>query len=338
MASMAPGSGTLYALSTIVLCAAFTITGRYAKLEKLSRIMALALVVMAVIAASAKFPGLATLGQGLVPNWPEGTDNYILLPWIGTILAGSMGIVWFGYWTAARGFGGGLIGHSEAATASDLKTLHREPIIAQLKRWIATMTLTAVLAVTGGFMVLLSFLILGAELLAPNQLMPEGPDVAVDLARLFSAVWGAPGKYLLLVCVTVAIGGSILANQDGWGRSFADMTKILLGRNRDQASQCQHGKLGSLSLSRLKKLYIAIITGIIPVIIILIFPDPVKVMSASGIIAAAHTPFIAAVALRVNRTQLPKELAPGLLSSAFMAAAACAYFLFALVYLKSLIA
>lgn len=55
----------------------------------------------------------------------------------------------------------------------------------------------------------------------------QGREVAVDLTRIFSDVWGEFGRYLLLTAIVIALGGSILANQDGWGRSFADMTLIL---------------------------------------------------------------------------------------------------------------
>ncbi|BBI64808.1 hypothetical protein HSBAA_61140 [Vreelandella sulfidaeris] len=39
--------------------------------------------------------------------------------------------------------------------------------------------------VVGGLVVIFSFLVLGAELLAPEGIMPEGPEVAVDLTSIF---------------------------------------------------------------------------------------------------------------------------------------------------------
>jgi len=150
---------------------------------------------------------------------------------------------------------------------------------------------------------------------------------------LFSGIWGAPGRYLLLAAIVVAIGGSILANQDGWGRSFADMARILArGRpGRDGKRRQGFRKLP------LKPLFIAVVTGAVPVAIVLAFKDPVRIMSVSGIVAALHTPFIVLIALFVNRTRLPGELRPGWFQTAMMAAAGLFYLAFAALYLVQLV-
>lgn len=87
----------------------------------------------------------------------------------------------------------------------------------------------------------------------------------------------------------------------------------------------------------LKRLFVVSITGVIPIGIILAFKDPVAVMSASGIIAALHTPFIALAALYVNRTRLQTELRPGLFITLSMGAAGLFYLGFAGVYLWDLV-
>ncbi|MEZ5567435.1 MAG: Nramp family divalent metal transporter [Halioglobus sp.] len=105
LAAMLPGGHTLYAISTVVFCTVFTITGQYMRLEKVSRALAMALMLMALVSAAVVLDGGAPMLAGLAPQWPEDTELYLVLPWVGTILAGSMGIVWFGYWTATRGYG-----------------------------------------------------------------------------------------------------------------------------------------------------------------------------------------------------------------------------------------
>lgn len=105
-----PGSGTIYAELTILSCVLLTTTGHYSSIERICRYMAIALMIMAVISAIAVFPSLRELAEGLTFRWPDQPDLYIISPWLGTILAGSMGIVWLSYWTATRGYGGGLQG------------------------------------------------------------------------------------------------------------------------------------------------------------------------------------------------------------------------------------
>ncbi|MBW6392107.1 Nramp family divalent metal transporter [Billgrantia antri] len=349
-----PGNNTLYAMAMVVASTLFTATGRYSMIETFSRVMALALMVMAIITAVIVFPGLAPLAEGLTFNWPESPDLYVILPWVGTILAGSMGIVWFGYWTATRGFGGGLQSREPDDEQPDdsRREMNRtgpkpqETRVAHARGWIRAMSVTAALGVVGGLVVIFSFLVLGAELLAPEGIMPEGPEVAVDLTRIFSEVWGEVGRYVLLAAIVIALGGSILANQDGWGRSFADMTLIVTRARREAA---EPGPLlkGLTSLDRwlpwdmlerrwLKRLYIVVVTGIVPLLILLAFSDPVQVMSVSGIIAAAHTPFIALAALYVNRTRLPTALRPGLTATVTMTLAGLFYLGFAVLYLLNM--
>lgn len=349
-----PGSNTLYAIGMVVFSTLFTATGRYSLIESFSRLMALALMVMAIVTAAIVFPAPQKVAQGLMPGVPDNLDLYVVLPWVGTILAGSMGIVWFGYWTATRGFGGGLQGREPddevpKASRNELQDTQSEAMdtrLANARGWIRVMTKTAALGVVGGLVVIFSFLVLGAELLAPEGIMPEGPEVAVDLTSIFSDVWGEFGRYLLLTAIVIALGGSILANQDGWGRSFADMTLILTRSQRnDQGAGALLKSLDALDRKLpwplferrwLKRLYIITVTGLVPVIILMLFSDPVQVMSVSGIIAAAHTPFIALTALYVNRSRLPSSLRPGIAATVIMGLAGLFYFGFAILYLLNM--
>jgi len=354
-----PGSTTLYAELVLLGCVLLTTTGQYLRIESVSRYLAIVLMLVAIAAAIAVFPAPSKLLGGLSFSWPEDPDLYVISPWIGTILAGSMGIVWFSYWTATRGYGGGLTGRDEE-TDDEQPTETQPPAerpesqehnasarTAQVKSWLGIMSRTAALGIVGGFVVITAFLILGAELLAPEGIVPQGTDVATDLTRLFSEVWGEAGRYLILLAIVVAIGGSVLANQDGWGRSFADMA-LILSRDQRRAKQgwayrALQGveKVTGHSLRKrrnLKRLFIASITGLIPAVIVLVFEDPVKVMSTSGIIAAIHTPFIVITALMVNLLRLPSGLKPNPIYVLLMALSGLFYLGFAVVYLWNLTA
>nr|WP_256526406.1 Nramp family divalent metal transporter [Gilvimarinus sp. DA14] len=349
--SFLPGNATLYAAVLIGLSTLVVAGGQYSALERISRIMALVLMVMVIAAALVVSPDTAKMAEGLVPAWPKESELYIILPWVGTILAGSMGIVWFGYWTATRGFGGGLESRDkddeckQAAPAAedDNKVVKSQ----RIKDWVKVMTGAATLGVVGGLLVITAFLILGAELLGGGDI-PKGADVATDLTSLFSEVWGSWGEYLLLAAIIIALGGSVLANQDGWGRSFADMTLILTrdlrdGRKSSKTLALENWLNNKTSITlfkrkTLKRIFVVTVTGIIPVFIVLLFKDPVKVMSASGIVAALHTPFIALTALYVNRTRLAHDIRPGIIATVSMTLAGLFYLGFAGIYLWDLVA
>lgn len=356
--SFLPGEGSLYGVLTVMLSTIFVAGGQYMLIERFSRIMALLLMLMVVVSAVVVGPDLNEIALGVALNWPDDAELYIILPWVGTILAGSMGIVWFGYWTATRGFGGGIVSREkdeeipeDAETErrkAEAEAPDRKAQIKRTKEWVGVMSGAATLGVLGGLVVIFSFMVLGAELLAPEGVMPEGANVATDLTGLFADVWGSLGEILLLAAIIIALGGSVLANQDGWGRSFADMTLILTRKKRDTGKTGPMigtlkalGKLTHLPLFErryLKRLFVVSITGAIPIAIILLFEDPVAVMSASGIIAALHTPFIALTALYINRTRLPAELRPSGFITIAMGLSGLFYLGFAGVYLWNLMA
>ncbi len=167
LASSLPGSGTLYAIAMILVSTSFTLTGNYSRVERYSRYMAMLLLAIVLASAISVFPSAEELGSGLRLQWPEQADLYIIMPWVGTILAGSMGIVWFGYWTIHRGFGGGL----ESAEAGEKRDAelpterqseldsHKtsEPLerTQRIKQWLDVMTGAATLGVVGGLLVCL---------------------------------------------------------------------------------------------------------------------------------------------------------------------------------------
>lgn len=349
VASFAPGTSTLYAALVVIACTSLTATGNYSLIEKLSRSLAIVLLLMVVVSAAVVFPGLSPLAEGLAPSWPEDADYYVILPWVGTILAGSMGIIWFGYWTATRGYGGGLRGREdddEVVDDGEISPSDDQSAEQQkngLRAWISTGSTAALLGCVGGLIVLIAFMVLGAELLVDQDSLPQGTDVAIDLTVMFSDIWGVWGKWLLMVIIFIALVGSVIANQDGWGRSFADMT-LILSRERRAADSPgavigffnrleQRWGRSLLSRLMLKRIFILAVTGVCPLLILWFFSDPVVVMSASGIIAAAHTPFIVVAALYVNRTRLPDALRPNLFYTLAMAAAGVFYSGFAVLYL-----
>ncbi len=313
------GPHTVHTLGFLAAAALLVTYGEYDAVERLSRVMALLLVVLSGTAAWQVAPAPGVVVAGLVPSLPDDFELAFVLPWIGTILAGSMGIVWFAYWTATHGYGGaGELSDEHADRGRRRPEAPPSDRVGRLTGWLRLVSSSAGLAVVSGACVILAFNVLGAELLAPRGLVPSGMDVARDLAQLLGGVWGAAGFWALIVLTLFALGGSVVANQDGWSRSFADITLLLLG---DHARGVRW-----LTRRNLRRWFALGVTGVLPAVTYLAVRDPVEIMSLSGIVAAAHTPFIAVLILVVNRAHLPAPLAPGLASSAALASAAGFYF------------
>ena len=203
------------------------------------------------------------------------------------------------------------------------------------------MSRTAALGVAGGGLVIVSFLVLGAELLAPQGRVPDGVDVARDLTALLGDLWGTFGEVLLLTCVVVALWGTIFANQDGWARTYADATRLITaGRSDDEPADDgeQTGRLARLSRHprAVYLTYVAVAMTLAPLVLFLLVRNPVEILSVGGIIAAAHTPVVVGLTLYVNR-RLPAPVRPSWTSQVALGTAGVFFGAFAVVYLLSLV-
>ncbi|HVM52921.1 MAG TPA: Nramp family divalent metal transporter [Acidimicrobiales bacterium] len=338
-----PGPHLAYAIGLTVVSAVLVVSGRYHRVERITIALSGVLVAAVMAAAASVAPRPSRVMRGMVPAVPDDFDLYFVLPWVGFILAGAAGIMWFSYWVAARGFGGPVTGKVHDADGSDGSGSPEERT-ARLQSWNRLMTSVAAVGTIGGGLVIVSFLILGTELLRPEGLVPEGIDVARDLSLLLSEVWGQVGEWLLIVGVVVALWGTILANQDGWGRTFADATIMLTALDTERPSRLGRrlrtiGRRANIDLcdrATLKNAYAVVATTAVPVLALFLVRDPVEILSVGGIIAAVHTPVVVALVLTLNR-QLPAPLRPTWPSITVLALAGLWYGLFAAVYLLDLV-
>jgi Mn2+/Fe2+ NRAMP family transporter len=303
-----PGGQAVYAVGIILLSALLVMSGRYKKLQTTTSIMSAVLLVSTLATALTVFPEWHDYAGGFVPTLPPDFDPYFVLPWIGFLLAGAAGMMWFSYWVAARGYGGAIFEEEEGEKREE-RLQDAEAHASRLKGWLTIMGTTAAIGVVGATLVNVSFLTLGAELLRPLGVIPEGIRVAEDLVGLLSQVWGPAGGWVLVTGIFVALWGSILANQDGWGRMYADATLMFLPRSKQG-----HSVLGRpLPMARLylRNTYILTVLTAVPIFLFLLLRDPVDILSLAGIISAAHLPVVVTLTLYLNLRHLPKGLRPG---------------------------
>lgn len=215
---------------------------------------------------------------------PEDLDVYFVLPWVGFILAGAAGIMWFSYWVAERGYGGAVATQAAQDSGQFLSLDERKELIAA---WDGLMARAAALGVACGAAIFGSLLIPGAEVLGPQNIVPEGVQVAEDLARLLDDVWGIVGRWILLGGITNALAGTVLADQDGWGRAFADATLLLWPPKRHPGNKSWFDTILA-DRERLKNAYALVATAILPLIMFFLVQRPVDILSVGGIVAVAH--------------------------------------------------
>jgi Mn2+/Fe2+ NRAMP family transporter len=184
------------------------------------------------------FPGIGTILKGFlfdvpaVPEWALAVNGVHANPWreilplLGWAAGGFASQVWYTYWvigagygaSAGRGYGrpadGEMLGTMSAATAT------------KIKGWCRVVYTDASVAMLLGVVATVGFLIAGAGVLRPNQLAPEGPQVATTLATIFSARWGAFGGLLFMIAGACALIGTQIGQLAGWPRLLADSLRI----------------------------------------------------------------------------------------------------------------
>lgn len=317
LALVLPGPVQLWMVGSVLAATALVLLGRYRGVERAATAIALALGVASVVAAISVRPRASELAGGLVPRVPGGVDYGEILPWIGFMLSGAAGMIWYSYWLRSRGYGA-------AADGSPVEPRELPPEARRrLRGWIGQMTLDTSVAVVGTLVVTLAFLVLGAEVLRPRQLVPEENRVAEVLGRLLGTLWGPVGFWFMVTAVFLGFWDTVLSDQDGFGRMFASGARALLARFGREADE-----------ARLQRAFVLVLVTAIPIGIYLLFGEPVGLLKIAGAIEAAHIPVVAALTLYLNRRELPDGLRPSRASFAlatlgalFFAGFACAYLL-----------
>jgi Mn2+/Fe2+ NRAMP family transporter len=217
------GTVKLWTVIIIAVTAAIVLMGQYEVVEKISSIIGIRRTFGVVAAAIFIFPNVRQLAAGLVPQIPQNVQYQEILPWLGFMLAGAAGLMWYSYWVEARGYGAASIKQEQPL---DFNQIGHEQV-KRLQGWVTLMSLSNTLAVVGALLAALAFLILGGELLRPQGLVPKEQQVAEILGSLLGDLWGPFGFWFMVAIVFITFCSTTLSVQDGFGRMFADGTQIL---------------------------------------------------------------------------------------------------------------
>jgi Mn2+/Fe2+ NRAMP family transporter len=316
-----PGNVKLWTIASILGSTALVLFGKFKAVEKVATILAITLGVSAVVAAISVWPHMDKLAEGIVPKMPEQVKYEEILPWLGFMLSGAAGLIWYSYWIQEKGYGWKK---KETNTDDHLTKGEKE----KLKKWVTQMTVDNTVAVVGTLIVTLAFLILGAELLKPKGLIPDENKVAEVLGQLLGQLWGPVGFWFMITAVFIGFWDTVLSDQDGFGRMFTGGTRLLSRRFEKRSSWFNE--------KNLNRFFVIVLVTFIPIVIYLIMGEPVALLKIAGAIEASHIPFVAALILYLNINTLDKELRPSWVSLGFVSVAGLFFAAFAIVYVLQL--
>lgn len=309
---------TLWMIIAVVASMGILMIARYKNIENASTIVTSILALASIIAAIRIFPPASKILSGFIPSIPPETDYGEILPWLSYVLAGSAGMIWYAQWLPEKGYG-----KPKPEKDADQSPTEHSP---HLNGWIKQMTLDLSIGFIIGTLIVVAFLILGSELLGPEKILPEGNKTAEVLGRMFENVWGSFGYWLMITGIFAGFWGTILTNQDGWAGMLADGVRHLFPNAR--STWLRNEKL-------FKNIIIVVLLTIIPIIIFVIWGEPVLLLQIGGIIQIVFIPFVAWFVLRMNRTLLPEENRPSRVTTILTHCAAICFALLVIMYLAT---
>jgi Mn2+/Fe2+ NRAMP family transporter len=322
------GSLQVWTVIIVLVTVAIILLGQYDKIDKGASYLAVVLTVAVLVAAISVLPNLGNLSAGLVPQIPQDVDYREILPWLGFMLAGAAGLMWYSYWVDARGYGASQI-QGKGPNASENQPIYPDELNQEnrnrLQAWLGVMTISNTLAVVGAMLIAIAFLILGAELLQPAGLVPAENEIAQTLGRLLGDIWGDWGYWFMIIAVFVTFCSTTLSVEDGFSRMFADGTNILL-RGFGVRATWTHEKY-------LRRFYLVVLLAALPIGVYLFFGKPVGLLQTAGAIEAAHIPIVTGLVLYLNHRMLPKDLQPSMFSFSATVLAGLFFLAFAGIYL-----
>ncbi|MCG8459081.1 MAG: divalent metal cation transporter [Holophagales bacterium] len=212
VAAVGGPSLTVWSLGLTGLLLAFLALGRYKALRGVNLLLLGVLILGTLVAFAAAPPGTANLGAVLRPGLPEGSLLLVaaILGFMPTSVAVS---IWQSLWALEQGrFRGG-----STVPKAERRLLLRRGLFDLRIGYGLSAGLAAI------------FVCLGATVLHPRGLVPQGTDVALTLSRLYTEVLGEWMRPVVLLMAFAALLTTCYTMMDGFPRSFVAARRALRG-------------------------------------------------------------------------------------------------------------
>jgi Mn2+/Fe2+ NRAMP family transporter len=211
---------TIWAVVVTVIAIATLYSNRYGLIEKVAVFLTMTFVVVTLVVALGlpateyAFTG-GDLASGLSLQLPVGALG-IAIAMFGLTGVGSEEITAYTYWCLEKGY-------ARWSGPNDGSPAYRRRALG----WIRVMQKDAMVSWVVYTVSTMAFFVMGAAVLNPQGLVPEGNDMLLVLSETFTSVLGEWGRILYLVGALAALGSTIWAAVPSWSRSWANALSIV---------------------------------------------------------------------------------------------------------------
>lgn len=152
-----------------------------------------------------------------------------------------------------------------------------------------------------------AFYLLGAGVLHGMKIVPAKGEMISTLSNIYTETLGGWSRWIFYAGAIVTLYGTIFAATAANSRVFADMFRLMGSFRADEAA----------TRVRYRNWFVVLLT-VIPVGLIMIFPDPVRMVTIGGLAQFAMLPAIGLGAVYLRHRLLPKDIAPSLWVTVFL--------------------
>ncbi len=264
-AILAAATGTtqvaLWTAASVALCFLMLATGRYRLLLRSAMLMLAVLVVGTAVAFATTPPNWGDLATALRPHYPAGSLILVgaILGWMPTGVGVS---IWHSLW---------ILEDPNLSTTKVSRPDQARRFRLGLRDMRIGYLLSAGLAVM--------FLSLGAEVLRPAGLVPEGVDTAITLSRIYTERLGSWMQPLFLVMAFFAMFSTTYTVMDGMPRTLVAAVRHL--RGEADADRNDRGRLYWTYLAAMVVGSLALVRAV---------PDPVRLITVLAALTFLFSP------------------------------------------------
>ncbi|MEE6272570.1 Nramp family divalent metal transporter [Georgenia wangjunii] len=211
---------TTWAVVVTVLAIVSLYSNRYGLIEKVAVFLTMTFVVVTLVIALGlpmteyAYSG-GDLASGLSLSLPVGAIG-VAVAMFGLTGVGSEEITAYTYWCLEKGY-------ARWSGPNDGSRDYQR----RARGWIAVMQKDAMAAWVIYTISTMSFYVVGAAVLHPQGLVPQGNDMIQVLSETYASVLGEWGRILYLVGALAALGSTIWAAIPSWARSWANAMSII---------------------------------------------------------------------------------------------------------------
>lgn len=201
---LSPAAVAIWAVVVTLVAIASLIANRYGLIENVATFLTMAFVLVTVLVVIAlpfsdfAYSG-ADLGSGLSLQLPIGAIG-IALTMFGLTGVASEEITAYTYWCLEKGY-------ARWSGPNDGSEGYRR----RARGWIAVMQKDALVSWVIYTVSTAAFYVLGAAVLHPQGLFPEGNEMILTLSETFAGVFGETGRIVFLIGALAALGSTIWA-------------------------------------------------------------------------------------------------------------------------------